>query len=261
MNRTWKLTDLEFYVLWQGLKLGGLPYPFYFQSDTTDPEAFETEVIAVKDRLRLQLDPAISDMLEALVEPDVRIEVHGWDGRAPRTPEALVRMNAVRRGDKGFVVTCLPGRTFWHSGGYTVTECDPLRLADAVVERLPDTPAGKLTEFVLTPPGDAAELDYSFGTSAVHDSFEDSVSERSSSFMNAPATKIGTIHIVQGRSLFGPRGITRHELDWRDLVDDGRYVIDDQHPPVASPVDRKRLIGLINTRIAAVVRAIKDERL
>ncbi|MEU4342430.1 hypothetical protein AB0H00_14360 [Nocardia sp. NPDC023852] len=33
------------------------------------------------------------------------------------------------------------------------------------------------------------------------------------------------IGIEQGRLRFGPRGITRRALAWRDLADDGRYVI------------------------------------
>ncbi|WP_039822474.1 hypothetical protein [Nocardia testacea] len=32
---------------------------------------------------------------------------------------------------------------------------------------------------------------------------------------------MGTIDVEQGASIYGPRGITRRRMDWRDLVDDG----------------------------------------
>jgi EspG family len=141
-------------------------------------------------------------------------------------------------------------------------------LADTVAAAMPEAKPGRQSDLVL-PGGEAPVLpgqraaegvDYSFGESAVTDSFDDAVTDRAQRFLDTAPECTGTIEIVQGRSIFGPRGMTRHRLEWRDLADDGRYVIDDQHPPVATAVDTTKLVAMINTRIAAIVRAIKDER-
>ena len=49
-------------------------------------------------------------------------------------------------------------------------------------------------------------------------------------------------------------------LGWRDRTDDGRYTIVGDSPAVAHGTDAARMINMINTEIAAVVSAIKDER-
>lgn len=55
--------------------------------------------------------------------------------------------------------------------------------------------------------------------------------------------------------------MTKHKLQWRDLVEDGRNVIDDdQHPPVTIAADRRRPGLMINVKVAEVVHAIEDER-
>ncbi|MEV0293221.1 ESX secretion-associated protein EspG [Nocardia sp. NPDC050710] len=260
MNQTWEFTDLEFVVLWEGLKLGGLPFPFYFTTDIDDIDVYESRKIAAKEALRARLGWSFDEVLTALAEPDLKVVVNGRDGRIPRKPEGLIRLLAVRRGNSGYLLSSLPGKTYWSSGGFTVTECDPLRLADVVVAALPERESGRRSETVLPSTEGSEDLDYDYGQSTVHDSFADSYAERADSFLKAPATSLGTIDIVQGRSVFGPRGITQHRIGWRDLEEDGRYLIDDQNPPVASGIDRKRLIAAINTRVVAVVRAIKDER-
>lgn len=260
MNRTWKFTDLEFYALWFDAEGVGLPWPFYFTTDIADGDKFHAVKHDALLRVRQSLRGSFDEALEAIVHPDLLIATNGWDARTPRQPDTLVRLLAVRRGDRGYLVTQLPGETYCHAGGFTVAECDAVALAAAVVEALPKTDPGRLAEITLHASDRDDELDYSFGRSAVHDSFADSIAERAELFLTAPTHSRGTIDVVQGRSRFGPRGVIKYRLDWRDLADDGRYAIDDRNPPVAVPVDGKRLISMINVKVAAIVRAIKDER-
>ncbi|WP_063046510.1 ESX secretion-associated protein EspG [Nocardia pseudovaccinii] len=260
MNPTWKFTDLEFYALWFAELGEALPWPFYFTTDVPTEEQFEALKSEALERVRRTLGGSFDDAMAAIVDPDVWIAVNGWDGREPRKPQTLLRVLAVRRATRGYLVTQLPGETFWHAGGFTVTECDAVALGAAVVEVLPEIDAGKLSDIVLASPDRDDDMDYSFGRSAVHDSFDDSVAERAERFLETPTPSIGSIDIVQGRSRFGPRGVTRHRLVWHDLDEDGRYAIDEQSPPVAVAADKKRLTAMVNTRIAAIVRAIKDER-
>jgi hypothetical protein len=199
-------------------------------------------------------------VLDVLAFPDLRIVAEGYDGQDPWKPEVPVRLHGVRRGDHGYVFSELSGETYWHSGGFTVTECDPVDLAGVIVRALPDVGPGRSADVALSTRVERNDLDYSYGGSAVRDSFDDSVSDRSATFLALPASCVGTIDVIQGRSRFGPRGITRHRLEWRDVEEDGRYAIDDGNPPIAMATDAKRLTAMTNTRVAEVVRAIKDER-
>ncbi|MFE7741441.1 ESX secretion-associated protein EspG [Nocardia sp. NPDC057455] len=260
MTHTWKFTDLEFVVLWEDFGEVGLPRPFSFTSRTPLWDDYLAEKARTRAALLASSTPARKEMLDDLYRPDIRLRVLGFDGRDYTNVANNVRLMAARRADRGYLVTQLPGETVGHSGGFAVTECAALELADAVVRALPEADSGKRADIVLADENEDQDLDYGYGASAVHDSFQGSVHDRSADFRSAPAERFGFIDVIQAHSMFGPRGMTRHRLKWRDLVDDGRYLIDDGHPPVATAADGRRLVSMINARIAEVVRAIKDER-
>lgn len=168
-------------------------------------------------------------------------------------------MLASRKGELAYLITQKPGRTYWHAGGFTITEHAVLSLGDTVAAALPKAEAGKQSDFALIEPRATDELDYSYGRSKIQD-YDDGIDRRSQAFNNATATLDGTIVVQQGYSRFGPRGITNANLRWCDLLDDGRYVVVPGHPATVVAADTKRLGALINTQIAEVVRAIKDDR-
>lgn len=260
MTHTWRFTDLEFVVLWEDFGEPGPPRPFSFTSRTPLLDDYRDEKAEVRAALRASSTPAMREMLADLYRPDIRVRVLGFDGRDYTNVANNVRLMAARRADRGYLVTQWPGETVGHSGGFTVTECAAVELADVVVRALPEADPGKRADIVLADENEGLDLDYDYGASSVRDSFEASVHDRSAEFLSAPAERFGFIDVLQAHSIFGPRGMTRHRLKWRDLVDDGRYVIDDGHPPVAMAADKRRVVSVINARIAEVVRAIKDER-
>ncbi|WP_433195524.1 ESX secretion-associated protein EspG [Nocardia sp. CA-107356] len=260
MNRTWKYTDLEFIVQWEALEQDYLPEPFVYTCRTWVNEDYVAERNEAMDRLRRTGDRSFDSVLEVLAFPDLRIVAEGYDPADPWNAQAPVRLHGVRRGDRGYVFSELCGETYWHSGGFTANACDAVDLAGAIVRALPQVEPGRRADVVLSTQDEGDGLDYSHGRSAVHDTFDDTVADRSTEFLALPSSCTGTIDVIQGRSRFGPRGITRHRLEWRDVRDDGRYAIDDQNPPVARSVDANKLVSMINTRVAEVVRAIKDER-
>ncbi|CAM4515545.1 ESX secretion-associated protein EspG [Nocardia ninae] len=261
MSRVWKFSDLEFAVLWGGEENAYLPRPLSFTSRTPMWNDYMEERARTRDALRGTVDPRFDEVLAAIRQPDIRIEARGWDARDWTNTKASIRLLAARRGERGFLVTQLPGETVEHSSGFTVSECEAVQLADVVVDALPDAEPGKRADIALATQDYGDEMDYGYGRSVVHDSFEGSVRDRATEFLATPAPCVGRIDVIQVQSIFGPRGTTRHRLKWRDLENDGRYLIDDSNPPVAMASDRKRLIAAVNTRIAEVVRAIKDERI
>ncbi|AFT98888.1 ESX secretion-associated protein EspG [Nocardia brasiliensis] len=260
MNRTWTLTDLELFAVWERATTTWLPWPLVCTTRARTRSELDYEMRQAVNHVAATYPEFMGEVLETLRSPEISIAVNGYDGRDEDKVETLVRVLAVRRADTGYIVTQKPGETYWHSGGYTIVECDAVRLADKVVAALPEVSAGREADYLLPVEDRAEELDYSFASSVVRDSFSDPVQRRSEKFLAAPIEYRGTVDVRQGRSRFGPRGVTRHQLQWRDIEDDGRYVITEESPPVAVAADSKRFVQMINSRVAEVVRVIKDER-
>lgn len=258
MKRTWKYTDLEFLVMWEGVQKDFLPIPLSYVAPPTWDE-FDRRKGDARDRLFRSRNRDFDEVLEALARPDIRVSIRALDDRDPEKPETSIRIHGVRKGDRGFVVRQLPGETNWHSAGFEITECEAITLADAVVQELPDAPASKISDLLLAS-NDGASEGYEYLESAVFDSFEDSVDRKIEQFFATPVSTIGLIEIVQGISRFGPRGVLRRQLEIRDLIDDGRCVITSDSPRIASGVDAKGLVAKINLEIAEVIRVIRDER-
>lgn len=259
MTRSWKLTDLEFVVAWETSQADVLPAPFVVTSRTPLYHDYQREKRAIREEQRATFDPAFDRVLEVVARPDIRIEVHGW-GADREDAGSQIRLLGVRRGADGYLLKQLPGETAWHSGGYVITECAPLELAATITSELPEADPGSRGETVLARRTRERGIDYSYGRSLVHDSFDDTVEQRAEELLRAPTTGAGIVTVAQGFSRFGPRGVTAVRLPWRDLCDDGRYVITPGPPAIAAPADTKRLIGLVNEAVAEVVSAIRDER-
>ncbi|WP_431953530.1 ESX secretion-associated protein EspG [Nocardia lijiangensis] len=262
MARTWEFTDLEFVVAWEPMRQGDVPRPFVFTSRTPRYEDYRAELAETRERLRTRLGNSFDGALETLARPDIRIVVTGWDGGDPADPKGRVCLLAARRGHEGCLVTQAPGETIWHSAGFTVAECDALRLADVVAAALPDRVAGESDRLVLGELfGEDSGFDHSYRRSLTNELTHDPERDSLQRFRRARQVGAGTIEIIQGSSRFGPRGITSRVLEWRDLDGDGRYLITGSAPQVATGADVRRLTASINAEIAEVVRAIKDERM
>ncbi|MFE3756932.1 ESX secretion-associated protein EspG [Nocardia tengchongensis] len=260
MTATWRFDDFTFDVLWEHVAGEELPAPLIHTSRTTDYLDYLRERREAVECLKARWDRSFDRVAEVIKEPDLLLAVSGFDGRDPRRAEGCVRLLGLRRRDQGFVIQQLPGETYVHSGGFVVTECDPVRLADAVSQLLPECEPGRLGNVELADESADDSVDREYGRSVVGDNLGDSANLRRKRFLETPMSCVGAIDVVQGSSKYGPRGITQFQLRWCDLEDDGRYVIGGEPPFVAVSADALRLTSMINARVAAVVQAIKDER-
>lgn len=256
----WKFTDTEFWTLWRDRTEEFLPEPLFYTSRIESHVMHNEEMARIRASLPEITRSDFREVLDCIQVPDIRIEVRGWNGKNELEAKGRLSLLAARRGSRGVLVSQEPGETLIHAAGFTVEECDAIALATAVVNSLPTAERGQREDFSLPIADSRVQLDYDFGKSPVSDDTNKSAYTTSASFMSAPAVRIGTIEIIQGRSVYGPRGITRHHIEWRDIEGDGRYTISDENPRRVTSMDAKRLTILINTKIAAVVSAIKDER-
>ncbi|GAA5055864.1 ESX secretion-associated protein EspG [Nocardia callitridis] len=258
MSRTWSFTDVEFVALWEGVTDEALVAPLTFTSRTPRIDAYKREMHTVRARLSARLGPTFTPVMQTISRPDIRITAQGWNGAKPEDPTAIIRVLGARQGQQAYVVEQLPGETIWHSGGFRITECEVIGLAGAVVAYLPDTGAGQTEDVAITIPGGDG-MDHRYGRSVATRSVEDTLSSVSDALLRKPVSRLGIIRVLQGRSIYGPRGLTEHTISWRDVIDDGRYAIGPGTPPVLRGVDARRLTEMTNVRVAEVVRAIKDE--
>ncbi|NNH69467.1 ESX secretion-associated protein EspG [Nocardia uniformis] len=245
--RTWRFSEVGFSVLWKERTGDRLPAPFLYTSTAATQREYREEQEETRNRVRANTDHEVIQIVDVVSSPDLYLTVRGGD---QSDPASLIRLRASRKGGRGYLITQLPGESIYHRGGYTVTECDPLRLADAVVAALPEAE-----------PGRRGDLGVVASDGYVDGSYRSPIASagNSPSVLRGPATIAGTIDVRQGSSVFGPRGIVHHTVRWRDLAEDGRYVVAGS-PAAAMAVDSKRFVGILNSQIAKVIAAIKEER-
>ncbi len=251
---------LDLMALWSLVDADPLPPPLLYLTGTKYIRDAERELADARARVQVDLDPCVLEALELLAHAQIRVMV--WASHRERLddPDRIVRIAAGRRGDHSCIVRQLPGESYWHSGGYVVTSGPALELGAELAARMPDCARGRHGEIALTTHEAAAEFEYDHGRSSVRGSFDATHWERSEAFLTAPTIRSGKVRVLQLQSKYGPRGAAVREFSWRDLVDDGRYVLTPGTPPIAVGVDRAGLTALINEQIKAVVRAITDER-
>ncbi|WP_067695654.1 ESX secretion-associated protein EspG [Nocardia jejuensis] len=256
MTTSWQFTEAEFYVLWMDRTGEEPPDPFMFTSPTRTGEDFDTEMREARESLDRKSDGNFSFALDAMINPDLFLIGYAWNEQDRWDLGSLVRVLATRKGPKGYVIKQLPGPTYWRGGGYTVVECDPLRLSGEIVRALPATQRGSRGDIALA--SSEQDLDHNFGRSVIAAAPDTAIS-RTTEFLKSPATTVGEIYVVQGRSEFGPRGLTRHLVTFRDVEEDGRYVVT-ENPAQALAVDEGRFVSVLNSYVAAVIQIIRDER-
>lgn len=258
MNRTWEFSDTEFVTRWMALSEGSLPKPLFALGRYESLEQANRDRRAIRARIAADPDKSFDGVLDIVARPEIRIVVDGQDHRVTDRREAWVRALGVRRGSRGFLLTQRPGETVLHSAGFVVEECEATDLADLIVGVLPEAKAGAGGDIELA--GRHTELDYGYRQPIVSDAYDEPLTDRSAQWLAAKVDTVGNITISQAESAFGPRGRQSYTVTWRDLDAEGRYVIADPAASVALAADRRRMVGLLNTHIAEIVKTIRDER-
>ncbi|MBO0882398.1 MAG: ESX secretion-associated protein EspG [Mycobacterium sp.] len=259
MALTWNLTATELVVAWDRLFAERLPSPLcallpVHYADDYARLATHTWV-GMQDRY----DGALYDALGRVARADVRVVAHAVDPNNPEDSDARVRVLGARQGPVAVLIRQLPGESMWHSGGFTISMGEAERLAGAIVGALPERNPGRLPDIPIIQPEERSDTDHWFGQSAVFANYRE-LEERSTVFTQHPVTLLGSIETSQGSSVFGPRGIVTRRIYWRDLLDDGRYVISDTPNPVVRAADPRRVAALIAADIATVLQTLKDEQ-
>ncbi|MFD6161919.1 ESX secretion-associated protein EspG [Nocardia sp. NPDC060256] len=257
MTRQWKFTVLEFVVLCERHRQGLLPNPFWLESDeVVFADDLERRKRAAWEDLQRRLDGWFDGAIEVLCAPELYVEVSSWDERNMRNSAKGLRVYAARAGALAYVFEQTPGSLTYDTVAFTVTECDPRRLADAVEELLPRVEAGQLPGIPIVTDR-TEDVAPSWGGSYLRDDRENTLIYRTQRFFQRPADCTGTIEVVQGRSKYGPRGIQKTRMMWRDVIGDGRYVMSLDEPPFAVGTNRRMLVERIQKDIGNLMQRLE----
>lgn len=253
MSRSWTFTPLEFKVLCERYRGGRMPAPFVFTTDILTIDEYERAKRDTWTALAGRHDGALQRAFETLTAPEAFIGAQSWVDHDFDNPKHWLRFHAARRGSHAVVLTQEPGRTLDHSGTCVMTECQPRAMAEEFVAVLPRAAAGRLPDIAIVTKTPQELEEAQFQRNWIKDTSDDEPEERSKRFVNTPAERTGSIAIVQGQSKFGPRGIIEQTLIWRDLADDGRYVMVGGDNPIAMGLDAQRLTRMIQGTINAIM--------
>ncbi|MFE2995168.1 ESX secretion-associated protein EspG [Nocardia sp. NPDC059246] len=253
----WEFTDLEFKVLCNRFGDGRMPSPLVYTSRTMLANDYEHELAVTRAKLDAELGQDFGVGFEAIVRPEVWVGVHAWVDDDFDNPARRMRLHAARRGRRAFVIKQEPGETLEHSGNITMLECEPELMPAVLIAQLPHREAGWRPAVSIVK--EASEPDpYASPQSGAFDTFEETLESRSLAFLSAPAELTGAVRVVQGRSKYGPRGMTLSTLLWRDLPDDGRYLIDlDPETPIAVGVDGQRFAEYLGGCIDRILQQME----
>lgn len=255
MERQWTLTGLEFVLLWEDLRELSLPAPFTFLSDIDSAVESEREIHWTREHLRRVDNYGLEDVLDIVAKPDLRMILHAWDPRWPDDPATHIRLHAVRRAHRTYLLEQVPGRTVQHSGGFIITEAGYLTVAEQMVQRLPAQEGGSLSVVSLAP---ADFSDDHMRRASVREETEDAGVRTATELLQSPHGLTGYVEAVQGLTPLGPRYRVWRRLWLFDLIGDGRYIV--SPGGVATGADFRKVVDGINRLAAEVIAAIKEQR-
>ncbi|GAB0106451.1 hypothetical protein JMUB6875_54360 [Nocardia sp. JMUB6875] len=249
----WELTDDEFKLLCDRYLDGWMPVPLAYTSRTELYDDYRRELAALEPQLRERIGEGLSAAFEVVRDPEVFVISSTWCDSDVDNPDKRIRVHGAQRGHRAVMITMTPGETVYHSRGFTVTECEPSELPGLIGAQLPTAEAatGPSVPIVVEP----EERDpYEVRQSFAFDSFDDSNDALSLAFWNRRADWTGFVRVLQGRSIYGPRGVLETTVLWRDLPGDGRYVIDMDEPEMrAVGASSQQLVDRIAGRVARVL--------
>ncbi|QIS02295.1 hypothetical protein F5X71_08130 [Nocardia brasiliensis] len=259
MERSWRLSGLEYLVLRERLADRTYNWPFTYISDIRGYYDFQFAKARVWGELQAAWDPTLADVLVKSLRPDLRLVVHAEDYSAARRLDGLIVMAAKIFGDRAVLIQGFSSKMPESHDELEITECDAASLTRLLVDRLPPMAAGSWPRVELLAAAGEQELDHWHGRNSMYDQGDRDVDARCLQWQAAPKSVVGRVEITHGHSVFGPSGQVTKWLVWEDHPGDGRYVIGMETPPAAVAVDAAGLRALIDRHCGELMLVRDDE--
>lgn len=217
----WRLDGEMFIQAVRRFDRDRLPYPIRvlpLGPTETPPTAAEYEQarVAAAQRLAAVSDENLRRALQVLLEPQVRVEVHGAYDRGF---ERVVRLHAGITGRSATLAVQAPGPTKEYGGDIHLQTCAPHELAARLVACLPRCAPGRFAA-VRGTRSDIGKIEYARHPSRI------SRVEQVNQILRRPRSGIGEIGIFAGPAVDSRPTGNPHGFHWMDLLpQDGRYLL------------------------------------
>lgn len=235
----WQLSALEFSVALHALGRDRMPYPFTFRAPGNSAEEVRALRLDAGKQLAAQADGLFRTTLTLLLEPQIRVEVHGFTSPELRTP---IRIHAGISGRTAVLAVQHPDPQP-DSGDVTIRRCSVDAIAQCIVTELPTAEAGNRRAFTAERSARAASEE-----SYVRPADEVPRSEQIDRFFRRPRTCVGEIGVFDGVAV-DARATSGRTAHWFDFVGDGRYVVKGDKTKRVVPVSAETFAAEIDTLV------------
>ncbi|BDT85416.1 ESX secretion-associated protein EspG [Nocardia cyriacigeorgica] len=222
----WRMDGLMFTLAVNAFGRDRLPYPIKWEPERRVPD----EAVPYDDYQRMRKEAgqrlaAIADQrlhraISTLLEPEVRVEVHGFFGQDFRQ---VVRIHAGIVGQAATMAVQLPGPTQAYGRDVIMSMMPAQALAGQVVAHLPKCAGGKY-EGLRARGSDVSRVEYAKHPTRL------SLTEKINRIVRRPRSSLGEVGVYAGGAIDGRPTPDVRGFTWMDYQPtDGRYLL--QHHP------------------------------
>ncbi|MGQ4600834.1 ESX secretion-associated protein EspG [Nocardia sp. R6R-6] len=247
----WQLDGFAFVLAMSAMGRDRLPYPLSYRPEFTEHrDDYERLRARTAQRLGHVFDERLHRALTTLLQPRVRIEIHGFHG--PNNAQ-VVRIHAGLAGRLATIAQQLPGPNREHGRDVIITQCGANMLAAQIAAKLPRCPGG--THYPFT----ARRSDLDQPVYSRHPTRLSPI-EEVNRFLRRPRAGTGEITVYPGAAYDARPTNDGHALIWLDYPTDGRYLLSSHSPNDFSiaPGPADELLRQLQSRIATADRVRSD---
>ncbi|WP_405166955.1 ESX secretion-associated protein EspG [Nocardia sp. NBC_01499] len=249
----WRLDGLMFELALEALGRDRLPYPLRYTLDGV--EAYE-DYQRLRANAARQLSgfasPDLFNALNVLLEPRVRVEVHGLFGREFKQ---VVRVHAGMTDREATIAVQLPGPTQEYGRDILLSRCPPQALPAQIAAHLPNCVGGKYPT-ISGRRSDLHTVEYTKHPTRL------SHTEQLNRIVRRPRSGLGEVGVFAGAAIDSRPTTDGRGFHWMDyLPADGRYLLHnhgaDEFTLAPGPVEeiQRHLHTLIQTTYRAVAHS------
>ncbi|MET8776237.1 ESX secretion-associated protein EspG [Nocardia sp. NPDC004654] len=212
----WQLDGLAFSIAMEAMGRDRLPYPLSFQPEFMEYQSdFERLRMQTAQRLQPIFDERLHRALTVLLEPQVRIEIHGFYG--PELKQ-VVRMHAGVVDQVATIAIQQPGPDREHGRDVVLTMCYSHLVVSEIAARLPRCQGGAHQPFSARRTDMDQPLYSRHPTRLSH-------AEEVNRFFRRPRVGAGEITVYPGIAYDARPTLDGHAFIWLDYPNDGRYLL------------------------------------
>jgi hypothetical protein len=243
----WRLDGLAFTIAMSAMGRDRLPYPLSYQPEFMEHrDDYEPLRVRTAQRLEPVFDERFHRALTTLLEPRVRIEIHGFYG--PELSQ-VVRIHAGLADRVATVAQQLPGPDREHGRDVVITQCGAGMLVAELAAKLPQRQGGSHYPF------SARRSDLNQPVYARHPTKLSPIEEMQR-FVRRPRSSTGEITVYPGAAYDARPTNDGRAFIWMDYPEDGRYLLINHNRDDVSftPGPAEELMRQLQSRIDTVDR-------